>query len=158
MSVQDYWRLRSAGHEPVGLMAASAVVFASAARDTRLSRVRTMHQNQELRELSRAFQDARETVRARLVGQLSDAHADGTVGVDLSHSVHREKFSLASAIGSPAHRGWNRGRLGLPYYVRGRADAERKGWVITMHAAGTAIRHSRAPVDTPVKTSIRLGG
>ena len=158
VSVQDYWRLRSAGHEPMGLMAASAVVFASAARDTRLIRTRTMHRNQELQELSRAFHAARETVRASLIGQISDAHADGTVGVDLSHSVHREKFSLASAIGSPAHRGWNRGRLGLPYYVRGRADAERKGWVITMHAAGTAIRHSREPVDTPVKTSIRLGG
>ena len=158
VSVQDYWRLRSAGHEPVGLMAASAVVFASAARDTRLSRARTMHRNQELSELSRGFHDAREIVRARLLGQVSDARADGTVGVDLSHSVHREKFSLASAISSAAHRGWNRGRLGLPYYVRGRAEAERRGWVITMHAAGTAIRHSLEPVDPPVKTSIRLGG
>jgi uncharacterized protein YbjQ (UPF0145 family) len=158
LSVQDYWRLRSAGHEPVGLMAASVVVFASAARDVRVSRLRTTHRNQELTELSRAFHAARETVRARLVGQVSDAHAQGTVGVDLSHSVHREKFSLASAIGSPAHRGWNRGRLGVPYYVRGRADAERRGWVITMHAAGTAIRHSRDPVDGSTKTSIRLGG
>jgi hypothetical protein len=72
--------------------------------------------------------------------------------------VHREKFSLASAIGSPTHRGWNRGRLGLPYYVRGRAGADRRGWVITMHAAGTAIRHGSKPIDPPVKTSIRLGG
>jgi uncharacterized protein YbjQ (UPF0145 family) len=139
-------------------MAASAVVFASAARDARLSRLRTTNQNQELQELSRAFHAARETVRTRLIGQVSDAHADGTVGVDLSHSVHREKFPLASAIGSPAHRGWNRGRLGVPYYVRGRAEAERRGWVITMHAAGTAIRHGREPVPSPVKTSIRLGG
>ena len=46
----------------------------------------------------------------------------------------------------------------MPYYVRGRADADRTGWVITMHAAGTAIRHGRDPVEYPVKTQIRMRG
>jgi hypothetical protein len=41
--------------------------------------------------------------------------------------------------------------------VRGRADADRRGWVITMHAAGTAIRPPRQPPDFPVKTQIRIG-
>lgn len=157
VSVQDYWRLRSAGHEPVGLVAATAVTFAAAARDVRLRRVRTPAQNRELDELSRAFNRARETVRAGLRGQVADAHGAGVVGVELSHSVRRDKFSVASSIGSETHRGWHRGRLGVPYYVRGRADTDRRGWVITMHAAGTAIASPQHPTDFPVKTQIRIG-
>jgi uncharacterized protein YbjQ (UPF0145 family) len=157
VSVQDYWRLRSAGHEPVGLVASTAVTFASAARDVRLRRMRTPGQNRELDELSQAFNRARETVRAVLRGQVADAHGTGVVGVELSHSVRRGKFSLASSIGSETHRGWHRGGLGLPYYVRGRGDADRSGWVITMHAAGTAIASPRRPPEFPVKTQIRIG-
>jgi hypothetical protein len=157
VSVQDYWRLRSAGYEPVGLVATTAVKFASAALDTRLRRMRTPGQNRELDELSQAFNGARETVRSGLRGQVADAHASGVVGVELSHSVRRGKFALASSIGSQTHRGWHQGRLGIPYYVRGRADADRRGWVITMHAAGTAIRPAQHPPDFPVKTQIRIG-
>jgi hypothetical protein len=119
--------------------------------------MRTPAQNRELVELSEAFQAAREAVRARLRGQVADARASGVVGVELSHSVRRGKFALGSSIGSQANRGWQRGRLGIPYYVRGRADADRRGWVITMHAAGTAIRSGRRPSDFPVKTQIRIG-
>lgn len=167
LSVQDYWRLRSAGHDPVGLMAATVVVFASAARDTRLRRLRAPAQNRELKELSGAFHAARETVRTRLRGQVADAHGEGVVGVELSHSVRRDKFALGSSITSQTHRGWHRGRLGMPYYVRGSTDADRRGWVITMHAAGTAIRRGRDPGDPrvrgpgphefSVKTQIRMG-
>ena len=81
----------------------------------------------------------------------------GVVGVELSHSVRRDKFALASAIGSQTQRGWHSGRLGIPYYVRGDADADRRGWVITMHGAGTAIRSPRRPPDFPVNTQIRIG-
>lgn len=157
VSVQDYWRLRTAGHEPVGLIATTAVSFASPARDTRLRRIRTQARNQELEELSRGFHAAREAVRASLRGQVSDAHGSGAVGIELSHSVRREKFALASSIGSRGQRGWNRGPLGLPYFVHGHADTERKGWVITMHAAGTAIRPGQGPADFPVKTQIWIG-
>jgi hypothetical protein len=72
--------------------------------------------------------------------------------------VRRGKFALASSIGSAEQRGWHKGRLGMPYYVKGRGDAERKGWMITMHAAGTAIRPAQRPPDLPVKTQIRMGG
>ncbi len=157
VSVQDYWRLRGAGHEPVGLLATTAVVFASASRSTRLRRQRTRPQNQELDELSRGFQTARETVRARLRGQASDAHGAGAVGVELSHSVRRDKLALASSLGSPGQRGWNRGRLGMPYFVSGHADVERRGWVITMHAAGTAVRRRQHPSQLAPKTQIRIG-
>jgi uncharacterized protein YbjQ (UPF0145 family) len=157
LSVQDYWRLRSRGHEPVGLVATTAVTFAAAALDTRLRRVRAPAQNRELAELSEAFHAAREAVRARLRGQVADARGAGVVGVELSHSVRRDKFALASSIGSQAQRGWHRGRLGIPYYVRGDAGAGRKGWVIVMHAAGTAIRSAQRPPDLSVKTQIRIG-
>jgi uncharacterized protein YbjQ (UPF0145 family) len=157
LSVQDYWRLRSGGHEPVGLVATTAVTFAAAALDTRMRRMRTPAQNRELAELSEAFHAARESVRARLRGQVADARGAGVVGVELSHSVRRDKFALASSIGSQAQRGWHRGRVGIPYYVRGDAGAGRKGWVIVMHAAGTAIRSPRRPPDFPVETQIRIG-
>jgi hypothetical protein len=157
VSVQDYWRLVTAGHEPVGLVATTAVVFASPSRSTRARRLRTKSRNQELEELSHGFYSAREAVRARLRGQVSDAQGTGAVGVELSHSVHSDKLALASSLNSSSQRGWQRGRLGLPYRVSGHADVERRGWMITMHAAGTAVRRRRDEPDHPVKTTIRLG-
>ncbi len=92
VSVQDYWRLRSAGHEPVGLLATTIVVFASPPRATRWRRKRQVTRNQELEELSRAFHSARDTARAKLLGQVSDAHGAGAVGVEFSHHVERDKI------------------------------------------------------------------
>ncbi len=157
LSVQDYWRLHSAGHEPVALVATTAVVFASPPRSTRLRRVRTKPQNQELEELSKGFQAARETVRAQLRGQIADARGAGAVGVEFSHSVHRERFALGSSLQTSDRHGWHTGRLGLPYRVSGRGDVERGGWVITIHAAGTAIAHRERSSPFPVKTAIRIG-
>ena len=114
--------------------------FASPPRATRLRRERQVTQNQELEELSRGFHAARDTVRARLLGQVSDARAVGAVGVEFSHHVHRDK--LAGGIGAQRNtaRAGAAGGSGIPYRVTGRSDVERQGWVITMHAAGTAIR------------------
>ncbi|HET8980548.1 MAG TPA: heavy metal-binding domain-containing protein [Solirubrobacteraceae bacterium] len=156
LSVQDYWRLRSAGHEPSGLLATTTVIFASPPLDVRFTRLRTPQQNRELEELSRGFRVARETVRARLEGQVADAHGTGAVGVQLSHSIHRDKLALASSLQSTSRRGWQRGRLGLPYFVSGRGDAERRGWVITMHGAGTAIRPGGDPARPLIKPTIRM--
>ena len=157
VSGQDYWRLVTAGHKPTGLVATTAVVFASPPRTARVRRVRTTAQNQELEEIGKAFHVARDTVRRMLRGQIPDTHASGVVGVELSHSVRREKLSVASSLQAPTMRGWNRGALGLPYYVSGRGDAERSGWVITMHGAGTAIRRARVPSPQPVETTMRMG-
>jgi hypothetical protein len=79
------------------------------------------------------------------------------VGVEFEHTVHREKFGIASTLRTADMRGWHRGPLGIPYRVSGRGDAERHGWVITMHAAGTAIRRRTGPSPFDVKTSIRMG-
>jgi putative heavy-metal-binding protein len=157
LSVQDYWRLHEAGQEPVGFLATTAVMFASPPVSLRLQRLRTLQRNRELEELSQAFRIARETVRAQIQGQLADAQGTGAVGVTLSHSVHRDKLALGSSLQTTPYRGWNRGRLGLPYYVSGRGDADRRGWVITMHAAGTAIRPRRGPSQFTIKPAIRLG-
>jgi uncharacterized protein YbjQ (UPF0145 family) len=157
LSVQDLWRLHQAGYEAKGLIAASVAVFGSAPRATRIQRKRTTRRNQELSELSQAFHDARQILRTRLKGQVADARGDGVVGVEFAHTVHREKFSLASSLGSVERRGWHRGRAGVPYYVSGRGEAERRGWVITMHVAGTAVRRTdRSPSDQ-VRTAIRMG-
>jgi uncharacterized protein YbjQ (UPF0145 family) len=159
LSIQDYWRLHEAGRAPLGLLTATAVVFASASRFARLRRLRTTRQNQELAELSRAFHAGRETVRNRLLEQVSEAHGEGAVGVELSHAVHREGFTLASPLTSYEHRGWHRGRFGVPYRVSGKGEAERGGWVITMHGAGTAVGPcSRAGAEPPLKMAIRMGG
>lgn len=157
LSVQDYWRLHRAGHEPVGLLATTAVVFASPSTSLRMQRTRTLQRNQELNELSRAFRIARETVRARIEGQVSDAHGAGAVGVELSHAIHRDKLPVASSLGTVTTRGWHRGQLGLPYLVTGRGDTERRGWVITMHGSGTAVRRRTASSAPPVKPIVRLG-
>ena len=157
VSVQDYWRLHSAGQEPVGLVATTAVVFASPPRFARLRRVRTTAQNQELEELSRGFHAAREAVRASLRGQVADARGTGAVGVEFSHSAHREKLALASSLQTHDRRGWHRGRLGVPYRVSGHSDVDRAGWVITMHAAGTAIRGRPGSARYSVKPAMRMG-
>ena len=74
------------------------VVFASPPRATRWRRARQVTQNQELDELSRGFHAARDTVRAKLLGQVSDARAEGAVGVEFAHDIHREKFPVASSL------------------------------------------------------------
>lgn len=158
VSVQDYWRLHSAGHEPAGLVATTAVVFASPPRTTRMRRLRSTARNQELEELSHGFGAARESVRARLQGQVADAHANGAVGVEFSHSVRRDTLALTSSLLGSGPLGWQRGRLGLPYRVSGHSDVKRSGWMITMHAAGTAVRRRPGAERTPVKSAIRMGG
>jgi uncharacterized protein YbjQ (UPF0145 family) len=157
-SVQGYWQLHAAGVEPAGLVATTAVVFASAPRTTRARRARTFGRNQEFKELSRAFHAARDTVRARLLGQVFDVHGTGAVGVEFDHAVHREKFALASSVQTDDWRGWHRGRFGMPYRVSGHADAERRGWVITMHAAGTAVRQRAGGPELRIKPTMRMGG
>jgi hypothetical protein len=157
VSVQDYWRLHSSGQEPTGLVATTAVVFASPPTATRLRRARTTASNQELEELSQGFQLAREAVRERLRGQVYDAYGSGAVGVEMSHSVRRDKLPVGSSLQSTETRGWHRSRLGLPYFVSGHIDAERRGWVITMHAAGTAVRRRPGAGEPAVKTALRLG-
>ena len=131
-------------------------MFASSPVAERLQRGRTRWRNRELGELSEAFRLARESVRTQIAGQAADARGAGAVGVTLEHAVHRDKLAVASSLQTAPYRGWIRGRLGLPYYVSGRGDAERRGWVITMHAAGTAVRPAAGPSQFTVKPTVRM--
>jgi uncharacterized protein YbjQ (UPF0145 family) len=157
LSVQDYWRLRRAGYEPLGLAACSAVVFASPSLGRRLARARTFHRNQEMTELGAAFELGRRRVRRVLGEQVAALGGAAVVGVEMEHEVHRDKLELASSLGSPDRRGWHRGRFGIPYHVSGRAGAGRDGWVVTMHGAGTAIARRSESLPTP-EPQIRMGG
>jgi uncharacterized protein YbjQ (UPF0145 family) len=158
LSVQDYWRLHEAGYEPAGLVAATSVVFASASRPVRRKRRRTVRRNQELTELSQAFHLARDTVRQRLLSQAQGLRAAGTVGVALTHTIHEEELTAAPSLQAMSPPGWNRGVLGIPYYVRRKGDADREGWLITMHGAGTAIRRREVVTQYPPEKTMRLGG
>jgi hypothetical protein len=157
LSVQDYWRLRECGFEPTGLVAATRVTFGSPARSTRARRARAAMRRQELEEIGQAFQTAREAVRRAIGDQV--AHSGGTtaVGVEFSHTVRRETLELGSSLSSTSRQGWHVSRLGVPYRVRGSGVAKRRGWMVTMHAAGTAVRPSGRTDSEPVKTTIRLG-
>jgi uncharacterized protein YbjQ (UPF0145 family) len=157
LSVQDYWRLRQAGYEPLGLAASTTVVFASAPLKRRLARARTVHRNQELTELGAGFQLARSTVRRTLGERVAALDATAVVGVEMEHEVHRDRLELASSLGSADRRGWHRGQFGIPYRVSGRGAGAREGWVITMHGAGTAIAR-RAGSPAAPEPQIRIGG
>jgi hypothetical protein len=157
LSVQDYWRLREGGFEAVGLLAATSVTFGSPARSVRLRRTRTTTRAQELGEVGEAFQLARETVRRTIGDQVAQSGGTTAVGVAFSHAVQRKTFELGSSLASQSRHGWHVSRVGVPYRVRGSGVAKRRGWMVTMHAAGTAIRPSKTAAGKSVKTTIRLG-
>ena len=112
LSVQDYWLLLQAGHEPVGPLATTAVVFASPPRSTRLRRTRTIAQNQEFDEISGAFRLGREKVRAALRGQVADTNGTGAVGVEFRTRCTerswpwRPRFNRRAAGGGTAAAGF----------------------------------------------------
>ncbi len=157
LSVQDYWRLREGGFEPVGLLASTSVTFSSAARSTRLRRKRAITAVQELGEIGEAFQAARSNVRSSIGDQVRQYGGTTAVGVHFAHAVSHETFELGSSLASSSRHGWHMSRFGVPYRVKGSGPAKRRGWMITMHGAGTAIRPGRKAPTSPVKTSIRLG-
>lgn len=156
LSVQDYWRLWQGGFEPVGLLASTSVTFCSAARSTRLRRSRATMRVQELAEIGEAFQAARANVRSAMRDQVRRSGGTTAVGVEFTHAISRERFELGSSLASSSRHGWHLSRVGIPYRVKGSGLAKRRGWMITMHGTGTAIRPTQRPATTPVKTTIRL--
>ena len=65
-------------------------------------------------------QRVRDTARARLLGQVRDAHAVGAVGVEVLASRDEDKLAVASAF-IETRSGWHCGRLGIPYRITGRS-------------------------------------
>jgi uncharacterized protein YbjQ (UPF0145 family) len=156
LSVQEYWKLESAGWAPAGLAAATAVFFVSQSISTRWKRRATLIRNQELIEYSRGFSNARRAAVHMLRDQARRSGADGVVGVAFDHDVSRAKLKVAiTAAGqstgvSPASLA-----MGADAVSRGRDT--RSGIVVTIQAVGSAIRR-RAHVDAPASRAVmRLG-
>ncbi len=72
------------------------------------------------------------------------------------HEAGYEPAGLVAAT-SVVFASASRGVLGIPYYVRRKGDADRKGWLITMHGAGTAIRRREIVPQYPPEKTMRLG-
>lgn len=134
LSVQDYWKLVSAGYTPAGLCATTAAVFVAMSQGAAMSQWMTTNQNQEMVDYTRGFSLARETAVRSLRSQADAAGADGLVGVSLDHHVSRESLRAMRGAG-----------FGNP------GGAERVGIVILIQAVGTAI--TRAATRRPPPTS-----
>jgi len=118
LSVADYAKLRSAGYEPVGIVAWSSVFFGSYAFAMLGMSGQGMLggvQNYELREFTQAVYGARETVMSRITDQAASLGAAGVVGVRIAHVVQRRQLA-------------------------GMAGREASGVMVTFDAIGTAIR------------------
>ncbi len=137
LSVADYSQLVRAGFEPVGIVAWSAVFFASYAFGSMVGTsplsAATM-QNFELREFTQAFYSAREQVMQRMGSQAEQLGASGIVGVRIVH-------------GAQSHTVGGSGQLG---------GGQRSGLMLTFHAIGTAIREQDNPTLYPPEPTIDL--
>jgi uncharacterized protein YbjQ (UPF0145 family) len=151
LSVQDFWKLHQAGYASVGLVATTAVMFVATAAATRWQRMVTADRNQELAEISGAVFAARDTARARLLGQARDHHADGIVGMAFAQHMRPGEFKFAAQLGNRSP-----GAL-VRTYDSGAGDGGRSGLVVTFHAAGTAIRRAASVERFPPETVTRLG-
>lgn len=173
VSVQDYWSLYQAGYDSLGMLATTAVVFVSPSTGTRMRRAATVTQNQELEEVTKGVFTARDTARARLLGQARDVYAGGVVGMAFEQTMREEslKFEGYGQRGSRSQgfgrqfgnvgTGWGGGAFNpaTNTYDSGAADIpERSGYVITFHAAGTAIRLGATVPRHPPETVMRLEG
>jgi uncharacterized protein YbjQ (UPF0145 family) len=135
LSVADFAKLVNAGFEPLGIVAWSSVYFAGYAFGPGIAGGGMMLgpvQTYELREFTRAFYEARETVMAELSGQASALGASGIVGMKISHRAVRHTLSA------------------------GMGGRERNGLMVTFNAVGTAIREERRSPIQPPETTVDL--
>jgi uncharacterized protein YbjQ (UPF0145 family) len=156
LSVQEYWKLISAGWGPAGLVAASAVFFVSQSIGTKWRRRVTAARNQELTEFSRGFSAAREAAVRYLRSQARAVGAHGIVGVRLVHRTSRERFKVALMVGRQ-RTGLSVSTLAMGGDVPTAGKDERRGIVITIHAVGTAIRRDSQPARFPPEAVVGLG-
>ncbi len=86
LSLQDYWKLRQAGVQPVGFVASSSCFFVHrgmmAGGDQWLNWA-----NEEIPEYTKGIYAARETALGRLTEQARELGAEGVVGVDIEHTI-----------------------------------------------------------------------
>ena len=118
LSGQDFWKLRQAGHRPLGVVGASTVHYIVAGWSTQQAQsgFYASWANQELKDFTRGVYDARETALARMTAEARHQGAAGVVGVSISHHIERREAGGGS----------------------GRQDL-----VVTFHVLGTAIGERR---------------
>jgi uncharacterized protein YbjQ (UPF0145 family) len=133
LSVADYAKLLDAGYEPAGIVAHTAVFFATYGNNW-ITEPQTMGSsyNFEFREFTAGVYGAREQVMGEISRQASVLGADGIVGVRIGHQVRRQ------AVGSGA--------------------IQRGGVMITFDAIGTAIRRAPSATNTPPKATLDMSG
>jgi uncharacterized protein YbjQ (UPF0145 family) len=131
LSGQDYWKLREAGYEPVGVVGGTSSWLVRPSRDSRraiLGGVFSGYRNQEIPEFSHAMYYARQRALSLVYSQGQVLGANGVVGVSITddHKLHRiERENSADDV-----------------YL-----------IATMHVLGTAIvsrGEDRTPPVTPV--------
>jgi uncharacterized protein YbjQ (UPF0145 family) len=138
LSIADYALLLRAGIEPAGIVAWSAVFFASYAYSGMLIGPGSgmgigSVQNFELREFTQAFYGTRETVMTQITRQAAALGAAGVVGVRIGHTAR--PHTLSGGMGGA---------------VGGFGGREIRGLMVTFNAIGTAIhQHAHAAIGVP---------
>jgi uncharacterized protein YbjQ (UPF0145 family) len=115
LSAQDYWKLRQAGYEPLGVVGASSVYYiVSGWQQSRIQQgMFSSWANQELRDFTQGVYDVRETTLGRVSAEARRHGASGMVGVSIVHSVEEREVDIGGT--------------------------RRTDLIVTMHVLGTSI-------------------
>ena len=127
LSGQDYWKLRRAGYEPLGVVGASSVYYILPGwQQSRIQQgMFSSWANQELRDFTQGVYDVREATLGRLGDEARRLGAAGMVGVSIVHSVEEREVETAGT--------------------------HRTDLIVTMHVLGTSIaeRHESSGEISP---------
>jgi uncharacterized protein YbjQ (UPF0145 family) len=134
LSVQDYYKLRCAGHEALGIVGGTTVYYVIPSYQTqRVQSTRLFgpgSQNQELPEFTQGLYTAREIALSHVESQARTLGAAGVVGVDFDQHERTIEIDLGGGK---------------------RQDLE-----ITLHVLGTAIgAEGSAPASALRRTTLR---
>jgi uncharacterized protein YbjQ (UPF0145 family) len=115
LSGQDYWKLRQAGYEPLGVVGASSVYYiVSGWQQSRIQQgMFSSWANQELGDFTQGVYDVREATLGRVSDEARRHGAAGMVGVSIVHSVEEREVDIGGT--------------------------RRRDLVVTMHVLGTSI-------------------
>jgi uncharacterized protein YbjQ (UPF0145 family) len=115
LSGQDYWKLRQAGYEPLGVAGASSVYYiVSGWQQSRIQQgMFSSWANQELRDFTQGVYDVREATLGRVSDEARRHGAAGMVGVSIVHTVEERELDAGGT--------------------------HRTDLIVTMHVLGTSI-------------------
>jgi uncharacterized protein YbjQ (UPF0145 family) len=119
LSGQDFWKLRRAGYETLGVVGASTVYYIVPGRATRQAQTgwRASRINQELGDFTRGVYEAREVALGRLTEEAEALGAAGVVGVSVEQSEQEHEIDNDDRA--------SRTDLIVTFHVLGTAIAER---------------------------------